>query len=37
MTTVVPNLRAIFSASSGVVATSPGGIGMPYFRKMSFA
>ena len=22
---------------SGVVATSPGGIGMPYFRKISFA
>src|SRR2546423_15714918 len=36
-TTVVANLRAIDSASSGVVATSPGGIGMPYLRKISFA
>ena len=36
-TTVPPSFFAIASASAGVVATSPGGTGMPAARKISFA
>src|SRR5205085_2684805 len=36
-TTVTPNIRAICSACSAVVAISPGGTGIPARRNISFA